>query len=286
MDIMPLKGKKSQSGQVALVALLVLTIATTVGLSLISRTTTEISIATNTEDSTRAFSAAEAGIEASLVSGAASNRTIDAALGLEYNVTVASISGTANEYIFPRSTVNGETETVWLVNHDNQNGSVIETPTYTSSYIDVCWSDAPTQPAVLVTVLYKESSDNSYQIAKGVFDPYQARQTNDAFTYPTAVSGGCGSAATKYRQRVTFADLVATINPAVDTLIALRIRPLFSPALLSVKPAMALPYQGRIVQSIGKTASGVTRKVVVYQQYRSAGTIFDSAVYSEGQFSH
>lgn len=57
---------RKNSGQVALVALLVMTVLLTVGLAAATRSITDIRISTETEESARAFSAAEAGIEDAL----------------------------------------------------------------------------------------------------------------------------------------------------------------------------------------------------------------------------
>lgn len=273
--------KNHQSGQIALISLLVLTIATTVGLSLIARTTTDISVTRNIEESTRAFSAAEAGIEETLKSGIASSGQIDPALGVSYTVTIANISGSAtNPFVFPQKTVNETTETVWLVAH-NADGTINESPTYTAGSIDVCWSSESTTPALVVSVLYKKFG-GSYSMAKIAFDPDGSRANN--FSAPTQSTGGCGAATlTTYKSTITFSDV--GITPAVDTLIALRIRPVYSGTRIAITPAQDLPVQGNTIESVGKAGGDIHRKIVVYQQYRSAASIFDYAVYSEGSFS-
>lgn len=275
--------KKYHSGQAALIALLVLTIATTVGLSLIARTTTDVSVTRNIEESTRAFSAAEAGVEETLKSGVASAGTIDPTLGVSYSVTIASVSGTAtNPFVFPQKTLSENTENVWLVNHTDA-GTIVETPTYTADTIDVCWSSESTTPGIVVSVLYK-TSGGSYQVAKVAYDPDGSRANN--FSAPTATTGGCGASTnTTYKSTIQFSNFVPSINPAVDTLIALRIRPVYSGTLIAVAPAQDLPFQGNRIESVGVTASGVNRKIIVYQQYRAPDSIFDYAVYSEGSFS-
>lgn len=279
-------GKKYQTGQVALIALLVLTIATTVGLSLIARTTTDVSITRNIEESTRAFSAAEAGVEEALKSGVATAGTIDPTLGVSYSVTIASVNGSVgNPFIFPTKTLSENTETVWLVNHADA-GTIQEVPTYTAGTIDVCWSSESTPPALMVSVLYKKASDGSYQVAKSAYDPNSSRAAANNFSAPTALTGGCGSGTnTTYKSTIRFSDFVPSVNPAADTLIALRIRPIYSGALIAIAPAQDLPFQGNRIQSVGETGSGVNRKIVVYQQYWAPESIFDYAVYSEGSFA-
>lgn len=272
-----------QTGQVALIALLVLTIATTVGLSLIARTTTDVSVTRNIEESSRAFSAAEAGIEETLKSGVASSGTIDSALAVKYITAIAPAGGSVGSpFVFHGKTPSENTETLWLVDH-NADGTVnYTTRRYTSPWIDVCWSSEPTNPAIVVSVLYK-TSGGSYQVAKAAYDP-DGRGNN--FSTPTPGNGGC-PASTAYRGRITFANFVPAINPAApnDTLIALRIRPVYSGAQIAISPAQALPTQGNQIQSVGTAGSDVNRKIIVYQQYRAPESIFDYAVYSEGSFS-
>lgn len=272
-----------QSGQVVLITLLVLTIATTVALSLMSRTTTDTTITNQIEESSRAFSAAEAGIEEALKTGEGSGGT-QVLTGQEasYNVTVASIGGAASVFTFPRKVPKGTTETIWLVNHDSD-GLLVETPTYTAASIDVCWSSEVTTPAVVASVLYKESSNSTYRVAKAAFDANSTRAQTNKFS-SSYVAGGCGgSSGTDYKSTITFSSLDATINPAVDTLLALRIRPVYSDSRIAIDPGVAiLPVQGKQIDSIGTTATGTNRKIVVYQQYRAPATIFDAVLYSQG----
>jgi len=82
---------KFQRGQAALIALLVLTVATTIGLSLIARSTTDVSITRTQEESSRAFSAAEAGIELALKSGADVATSTDSTLHTTYSATVSAV---------------------------------------------------------------------------------------------------------------------------------------------------------------------------------------------------
>jgi Tfp pilus assembly protein PilX len=274
----------TNKGQIALIALLVLAVATTVGLALISRGTTNVATTKNAEESTRAFSAAETGIEAALVSGVEGSSILDAVLGTNYKTTVATVSAAANvPFSFPKKTIKGETETIWLVSHD-ADGALALTPTYTAGSMDVCWSSSTPVPALVATLLYKESSDGSYRVTKGAYDPDAARAAVNKFSAPTAATGGCGDGATKYKQTVTFSGLSASVDPAADTLIMLRMRPVYADAQVAVVPNQALPDQFTRISSVGKTSSGTTRKIDVIRQFNAPSSIFDAAVYSQGSF--
>ena len=278
-----MKQHNAQSGQVVLITLLVLTIATTVALSLISRTTTDTTITAQIEESSRAFSAAEAGIEEALKNGVGTSGPQVLTPGVSYNVNVASIGNAAGVYEFSKKTLKGATETVWLVGHNQVTGMIDEADPnrYQAPTIDICWSSETTTPALVVTVLYKESSNNSYQIAKAAFDPDAARSATNQFTQ-AYLPGGCGGT-TVYKETITFNTLNASINPASDTLIALRVRPLYSDATIAVDAGSSvLPLQGNRIESTGFTTTGTNRKIVVYQQYRAASTVFDAALYSQG----
>jgi Tfp pilus assembly protein PilX len=275
---------EKQRGQIALIALLVLTIATTVGLSLIARSTTDVSVTRNLEESNRAFSAAEAGVEETLKSGVASSGTIDTNLGVSYSVTIASPTPAASAaFVFPQKTLDEEIETVWLVGHNGN--AIVETPTYIQNSIDVCWSSETVTPALVVTMLYKRASDSTYQVAEAAFDPNSSRAATNNFDPPTATTGGCGAGTnTTYRSTMLFANY--GITPSSDILIALRIHPVYSAAQIAVTPLQALPIQGNQIQSVGTTGSGISRKIIVNQQYRSPLSIFNYSVYSQNSFSH
>lgn len=280
--------KPYQKGQAALIALLVLTIATTVGLSLIARGTTDVSITRNIEESTRAFSAAEAGVEEALRTGVGgAGPTLDTSLGLTYNVTVGEVGGAASvPFVFPQKTLVGVTETIWLVDHMDNDTIDDSSPNYTANTIDVCWGSEATTPAVVVTVLYKESSDASYQVAKVSVDPDGSRRSVNNFIAPTASSGGCGgNSNTTYKYTLAF-NAFSGISPGSDILIALRVRPVYSTTQLAVTPFLDLPIQGRNIESVGQTGSGINRKIVVFQSYKSPATLFDAAVYSQNSFNH
>lgn len=261
-----------------LVALLVLTIALTIALSVIGRTTTDVIITSDLEESARAFNAAEAGIEQTLKSGAGGAAVLSS--GSSYTTTVSSVGGAVGVYQFPQKTLRDVTETLWLVAH-NADGTLDETPTYTDASVDLCWSSEATTPALVVSVLYKQSGN--YRVAKVAYDPDATRRASNNFAAPTASSGGCGNAS-MYRARLTFFDL--GITPATDTLLIVRVRPIYSETQLASEASQVLPLQGSRVESVGATGTGITRKVMVYRTYRSAASVFDTAVFSEGAFSH
>lgn len=280
-----MRHKQHQEGQVLLISLLVLSIATTVALSLIGRSTIDVTISNQITQSSRAFSAAEAGIEEALKTGVGTTVPQVLTPGVSYNVAKADIGGVVGAYVFPKKISRGTAETLWLVNHDTD-GTLAETPTYTQGTIDVCWSQETTIPAMIVSVIYKTAA-GAYRVAKGAYDPDGTRALTNKFSGVTTSTGGCGSGTgTTYKQTVTFGSFTPAINPVSDTLLVLRLQPVYADANLAVGASGVLPLQGGKIESTGTSETGITRKIVVYQQYRSPPSIFDSVIYSQGSLGH
>lgn len=84
--------KHRRSGQTALIVLLVMVVVLTIGLSLVSHSITEVSISKDDEESMRAFSAAEAGIERALQNITAPPSSINVG-GITADISVIPIAG-------------------------------------------------------------------------------------------------------------------------------------------------------------------------------------------------
>jgi len=266
-----------QSGQIVLITLLVLALATTIALSLISRTTTDLAMTNQIEESAIAFSAAEAGIEEALKSGLGTAGAQVLTGGQTYQVNVVDFGGATGVFEYPRKTPLGSVENLWLVNH-NSDGSLNETPTFTTNSIDLCWSKESAIPAVVATILYKRNG--ILYLAKAAFDPDAGRYTTDKFAYGGLAGTHCGKT-NMYLRTLTFSAF--GITPATDTLIALRLRPVYSETKFMIDPkGGTIPLQGKRIESSGSTPVGVTRKIVVFQGYRAPSSLFDAVLYSQG----
>lgn len=271
----------NQRGQILLTTLLVLSLATTVVLALIGRSVTDVSLSSQVEESAKALNAAEAGIEESLLSG---GNALGSAGGAAYSSTVTTIGGASSVYQFSKKTSVDATETLWLVPHAS--GVMDESNPYRGLSLDICWSDAAVKPALLVSIWYKR--DSEYRVARGAYDPDTTRRvSSNNFAGVDATSGGCGGgSATIYKKTITFSNF-DNINTSSDTLLFLRLQPIYNGATIAVSPvsSSSLPSQGNKIDSIGSVGSGVTRKVVVYQQFKSPAPIFDHVLYSQETLS-
>lgn len=269
-----------QAGQILLITLLALSVASTVALALVGRATTDVAVSNQLDEAAKAFSAAEAGLEEALKTGIAGGGIIST--GVNYAVTKTDIGGGNNQYIFPQKSTKGESATLWLVSHDDTTGNIIESPFYTASTINLCWQNTA---AVAVSIFYKQSSDNTYQVARGAYDPNPGRIIQNQFSPTTLGSIECGAGNDYVGSVLQFSDF--GIDPQNDTLLALRIRPFYADSQLLLIPTAILPKQGNNYVSSGTTATGLERKIIVNQLYAAPDTVFDYAVFvQQGGFGH
>lgn len=259
--------RKTAPGQALLIILLVMTVGLTVGLSLSTRSVSDLKASGQLEDSSRAFSAAESGIEAVLKGDTALSGTVGNA---SYTLTTSTAGG--NDLVFSLGDINvADTYTVWLAGHD-QSGNLDLSTTYAGGMIDVCWQKAETsseEPAMEAAVIYKEST-GLYKIWRGAYDPSATRRAGNFFS--NTDSGTCANLTNKK---------TLNLSSLLGTKIALRLRPFYARATLSVAPLTGnnLPSQGLTISSVG-TAGQTTRKVVVTQSYGSLPSIFDYVLFS------
>lgn len=263
--------KLPSNGQALLIILLIMAVALTIGLSVISRSITDVKISQQTEESARAFSAAEAGIEESLVTGSGGIGSFTET-GASYQVQTADFGDGATQLVFPQEVSIDEPQTLWLARHDPATGNVIETAYYTASNIDVCWGG---NAALEVSVYYKDGS--TYKVARGAYDPDGGRRALNNFD-PT--DGLCPTLSMSNRKSIGFTD------PATKPLLFLRLRTFYNNAQVGVVTAGSgagnvLPSQGTRYESTG-TAGAATRKVEVVRYWPVPPPIFDFVLSSGG----
>ena len=263
------------SGQILLLTLLVVAVGTTIALSLIGGSTADIEINKQIEESQIAFNAAEAGIEEALKTGVSNfSGTVPGVTRVSYNTTVAIVGGTTGVYTLPLTTQPGTGSTIWFVDHT--------TPTqlnmasyYTGSNITVCWDNTQT-PGIGVTLYYFDTTDpvNGYRVARYAYDSQRVVHQN-GFSAPTSNANGCGLPTNAYS--------VISLPPTGTNIpILMHLRPYYAPTLFAVEsdPGFALPQQGYRIDSTGQTESGVSKSILVYQDFPSPDITFDAAMIS------
>lgn len=259
------------SGQTVLMIVLVMTLALTVGLSLISRTTTDIRVTSQFEESARAFSAAEAGIEESLASFGNASGNYDN--GVTYNSTIDQI-GQDGVYQLPiTSTVIGQASTIFLAAHD-QIGNIDWTNRYTGS-LRFCWKQATEgdpMPAIELT-FFKKTLAGVYSTQRFAYDS-QVRANGFDRTFGT---DDCGTGNTD----LASADIFIVNTPMSGFV---RVRPYYSDAVVYIEPlgSATFPSQGNLITSTGGIPGGATRKITVVRQFKTPPSLFDYVLFSGG----
>lgn len=272
--------KQLESGQAIVLVLLSLSVVLTIVLFGLSRSVGNIATTTQQSDSVRAFSAAEAGIENALITGAGTQGNIG---GASYNVQVISQGTTSYNYNPPLSS--GETLTLWFVSH-NADGKLVcstEKPCYTGQFLNVYWgvpgtaANVAITPAIEITVYYAINRTaalagdfSSVQVARATYDPNTARQSSNYFG-----SAGAGAAVDgksyAFGKTINWADISPSINS--NGLLFAKVRMLYNSVAQPVGFTVGsgtLPGQGLEIVSQGSVNSGATtsnRSVYVFQSW-------------------
>lgn len=283
---MHLPDKRNSSGQALLLVLLSMSVVLVVVLSIVSRSVSDISLTRRGEESERAFSAAEAGIEKALIVGTTASS--DLGNGSFFNATVTDISAGASYFNFPQEFVSGESGTIWFVSHDGSgNLTCTGLPCFTGNSMNVCWDKTSHSSAVEVSVYYDTSGNgkaingdfSDVKVIRAGFDA-SGNTGNNMFS---PALGNCTLGEKNYfsSASINFANMGIACSNSQGCLLSVKIRPLYNttPQTLGISVTGSLPGQGRMVDSIG-TSGDSTRRVQVYQTYGELPSIFDGVLFS------
>lgn len=256
----PASFKHGQRGQALLIIVLIMVVSLTVGLSLALRSITAVRVATEEDNSQRAFSAAEAGIERVLKS----NTAITSPVSLQNNSSIDSVSVSPIAPLASRTFLrNGaiiekdDAADVWILQHnadDTLNFTQLYAPAGNGS-IRVYWGDASgacNNAAMEVILMYGSTSAPSTK--RFITDPCSGRSNN-------VVSPPLGS--------VTVNGITLPYGMAMNNVgngILLKVIPLYASTRIAVDADPGLWPQGRILTSTG-SSGGTVRKVTFYKGY-------------------
>ncbi len=248
--------KKYEEGQILLIVVLVMTIALTIGLSVATRTITNIRTATEQENSERAFSAAEAGIEQALqsnnvTSGSFSNNA-------QYQTTISTVVGQSfllrNGAVIPKD----DPVDVWFSTYPTYANPWTGTVTiYWGSSSDVCNSVEATNTMPALEIVLISGTKAAPKSTHYPVDPCNTRVANNHFEQIGNAGGTVGGQNFAYRK-----------NIAVTSGLLMRIIPLYASTKMAITgcdPAgnncTNLPAQGTVITAVG-TSDTTQRKIV------------------------
>lgn len=286
---------KKVKGQITIILLLVTVVGLTVALSIVGRSTTELSTSTRTEQSTRAFSAAEAGIEQVLAGTVNFGNTGVATVPVGDNTAMVESGGDlpgVNQALEYPPLSKEETAQFWL--KDFRTG--VTPVNYTHASFNVyfgncegsgnCAADAD-KPAVEVTTITQTGT--SYTAFKKFYDSDSGRLGQNRFeaatcsgTSPSSINTSMSATSKFYCQ--------AAISGYSGTLILTRVRLLYSNGRHKValrKPDSGcvsgcdLPPQARLISSTG-TSGEAQRKLQLFTVEKVVPFFFDYAIFAAG----
>jgi hypothetical protein len=264
----------SQKGQALIILLLIMVVGLTVGLSIATRTITDLRISTQTEESQKAFSAAEAGIEDALRRELSGGLTVTGTFGTgatqsTYTTTVASISGAT--FVVDKPVEKDDVAQICI-----KVATICPTASVPTS-VNIYWvKQGGELPASLEIAQVYETGGN-FQIAKDSFnDPTMTPLPSNGFRNdPSHGSFTLPGGGPTFSNKVT---ITLSSEPRI-----LRIRPFYNATTIAVEVALpvgtTLPTQSYKITSTGTTGQ-ITRKIEVTKSLDALPPIFDYVLYS------
>lgn len=281
----------NQTGQVVVVVLLTTVVALAIGLSVVGRSINEISTSTNSENSTRAFSAAEAGIERALYNtsnvGVAPNST-PAIPGVSFsnqaNATVNSAFGLPNSNSNPTLEYppigKDSVAQFWLANPDDLSSAYNGHFTLYFGKQGADYSNDSDKPAVEVHVIFKNSS-GEYKSVRSFYDSSSNR--SNGFSKCTSFNDKVKT--NKHDYDSLFYCKVTNISAVFSGYdsIMVRVRPLYSnlahPIAIEPESGKSFPAQAAEFKSTGTSGNSI-RTINVLQTKSNMPFFLDYALFS------
>ena len=256
MASITVKMKKTQkkSGQVLLIAVMLLASVLTVTLTLTFKSTTETQLTKLEEESQKALSAAEAGIEAALKQSVGDPPIAINSLGLGGGFTgQASVTGSTQGQSFNSTRISpGEQYTVYLSNYVGP-PTMLGNP-YWSGNLSVHFRDDAGCPTLELSFI---KNDNS--VTRSVLDPCGNLGGSGPTEPTTSPPGGYTVGGRTYRTRAIFSGLSGNK--------LLIIRDLYATTRVGLTGNNNLPDQGKLITSEAKSPTGVTKRVELFQSF-------------------
>lgn len=286
---MKIMSTKNEKGQVILILILVMTVALAIGISVIQRSLSDISTATRVEQSSRAFSAAEAGIEQVLSNG---NLTVsfpdnssNATVTSDLMPAVNAGRGSQDPLECPPGNsrlTKEEVFQVWLADPDSITNPPAES--YTGSRLNVFWGDPDAgvddKAALELTLVYYEGSE--YKQKKWFLDQQGVTRSPENNFTPVACSPVAFGSGGRYQCNYTITGLPTG-------LMLLRARLLYNKtsqpfAVQAPDAGSSIPSQAKVLKSEGFSGQS-KRTIQVCQIAKVVPFYFDYAVFAAGDIN-
>ena len=298
----------NERGQVVLALILIMTVALAIGVSIIQKSLVDVSTATKVEQSQRAFSAAEAGIEKALrgdnsgvtfsETGNLSYATIEG--GSLFPITAGNLS--QQDGIEYSGISKAEFAHIWLADHASSSNPPAEfympAAKLTNRGVEIYWGRASAEKAAIsIRIIYYDSvSPVGYKTKAYFFDSDGTRVASNGFIdassdcllgeYTINTTEGTG------RKFYCRAIITPTSSPAFPAsgLMLVRIRLLYNSTSQPVAvrgygtcgAECSLPPQLKVIVATGFSGDTV-RRLKVFQIDKVVPPYFDFAIFSAGE---
>lgn len=255
------KIKDAQRGQILLIVVLVMVTALTIGLSVAARTITNIRTTEEAENSEKAFSAAEAGVERALTNGQPVSGNFPNSSS--YNTIIRDVSGVELLLNNGVPLLKDDSYDVLLSNYPGYTSPRSLTMTlYWGQAGDTCTASEVTNTAAALEIVVLSGTLANPQITRYPVDPCSARSLSNRFEFIAPAGGVVSGKTYAYRKTIT-----------VNSGLFVRIIPLYAPTNMGVRGCtavntncIALPSQGSVVESVG-TVDTTQRKLVSFRKF-------------------
>ncbi len=269
-------------GQALVVVLLILAVASALGLSAVSRSVNEINLSTTQDDSSQALSAAESGIEAVLeknLSGSPLSAGSTGTAGTaRYTVASTSTVGNATTFEVSKLLSSGESAVLFLKQTDsagnffNSSGNFIYPTNFTFNYL-VCWGKSGTTvagAALEATTYWSNLAGNIFsRSAPAIYVSSGGPAINGSISTNSA---GANCPGYLYQNTVQFPG-------GVPLFTSFRMLRGSGPVFVNATSGGIFPAQGPVYEVEGQ-AGQTTRRVQVTDTYPAPLGILDNALFS------
>ena len=253
--------KDYEKGQILLIVVLIMVTTLTIGLSVATRTITNLRTTQEEASSERAFSAAEAGIEQSLTNNIAASGSFTNSAS--YKTSVITIAGVDLSIKNGAPIFKDDAVDVWLSNYPTYanpwSGNVT---LYWGKSSDTCATSETNNTMAALEVVLLSGTKANPKITHFAVDPCAQRASNNKFEVIPAGGGTVNGKTFAFKKTIT-----------VASGLLLRVISLYAPTVLAVKGCdsvnnncAALPSQGSLIEAVG-TSDNTERKIVSFRGY-------------------
>jgi hypothetical protein len=240
-------------------------VALTVGLSIAARSLVNLKIASDDENSQRAFSAAEAGVERLIKSDCSDTCNLDKEKiensGALFYGSATPIEGASFLVKDGVEIKQDEGTDIWLSTYSSNPADIYGASR--SGTLNIYWGDGTNNcntNAALDIITFSRNG-NAVQMSRHTVDPCAARRLNNSFATPTqtGLSKQLGSRTFPY-----------LYSFAVTDALMVRVVPIYTNAIMGVEGSnnLSFPTQGKQIEAFGESG-GTVRKVSFVQSYAS-----------------